>query len=128
MTDVQWQTFRTAKSVAWRTLLILAFVACLCLQVGCDKKDPSVDQKFVNAYTELLIAEQMYGKDSPAARLRRKAVLDSVGYSREDVLKKARVVLDDRVMWVPFQKTDIDRLDTLAEQTKAEPGRKRRKE
>jgi len=128
MTDVQPRIIKSSKSVAWRTLLILAFVACLCLQVGCDKKDPSVDPKFVNAYTELLIAEQMYGKDSPAARLRRKAVLDSVGYSREDFLKKAKVILDDRDMWVPFQKAVIDRLDTLAEQTKAEPGRKRRKE
>ena len=47
------------------------------LKAGCEKKAPTVDQKFVNTYTELLIAEQMYGTDSPKARLHRKAILDS---------------------------------------------------
>jgi len=125
MTDVQPRIIKNSKSVAWRTLLILAFVVCLCLQVGCDKKDPSVDPKFVNAYTELLIAEQMYGKDSPTARIKRKIILDSAGYSRDQFLKKANAILDDRDMWVPFQKAVIDRLDTLIEQNKTVPARKR---
>ena len=105
--------------------MILGLAALLCLQMGCDKKAPSVDQKFVNTYTELLIVEQMYGKDSPSARIKRKAILDSAGYSRDQFLKKANAILDDRDMWVPFQKAVIDRLDTLIEQNKTVPARKR---
>ncbi len=105
--------------------MILGLTVLLCLQSGCDKKAPSVDQKFVNTYTELLIVEQMYGKDSPTARVKRKAILDSAGYSREQFLTKANSILDDRDMWVPFQKAVIDRLDTLIEQNKAAPARRR---
>ncbi len=105
--------------------MILGLTVLLCLQMGCDKKAPSVDQKFVNTYTELLIVEQMYGKDSPTARIKRKVILDSAGYSRDLFLTKANAILDDRDMWVPFQKAVIDRLDTLIEQNKTVPARKR---
>ena len=125
MTDVQPRIIKSSKGVAWRPLMILGLAALLCLQMGCDKKAPSVDQKFVNTYTELLIVEQMYGKDSPSARIKRKAILDSAGYSRDQFLKKANAILDDRDMWVPFQKAVIDRLDTLIEQNKTVPARKR---
>jgi hypothetical protein len=125
MTDVQPRIIKSLKSVAWRFLMILGLAALLCLQMGCDKKAPSVDQKFVNTYTELLIVEQMYGKDSPTARIKRKVILDSAGYSRDLFLKKANAILDDRDMWVPFQKAVIDRLDTLIEQNKTVPARKR---
>jgi hypothetical protein len=125
MTDVQPRIIKSSKGVAWRPLMILGLAALLCLQMGCDKKAPSVDQKFVNTYTELLIVEQMYGKDSPSARIKRKAILDSAGYSRDQFLKKANAILDDRDMWVPFQKAVIDRLDTLIEQNKAVPAHRR---
>ena len=125
MTGVRSQIFKNTKNVAWRFLMIFGLVALLCLQTGCEKKAPSVDQKFVNTYTELLIVEQMYGKDSPTARTKRKAILDSAGYSREQFLKKANDILDDRDMWVPFQKAVIDRLDTLIEQNKTAPARRR---
>ena len=103
-----------------RNLWIFCLAALACLQVGCEKKAPTVDQKLVNTYTELLIAEQMYGQDSPAARTKRKAILDSAGYSRDQFLKKTNAILDDRDMWVPFQKAVIERLDTLIEQGKNE--------
>ena len=61
MTGVRSQIFKNTKNVAWRFLMIFGLVALLCLQTGCEKKAPSVDQKFVNTYTELLIVEQMYG-------------------------------------------------------------------
>ena len=125
MTDVQPRIIKSSKGVAWRTLLILGLATLLCLQSGCDKKAPSFDQKFVNTYTELLIVEQMYGKDSPTARIKRKIILDSAGYSRDQFLTKANSILDDRDMWVPFQKAVIDRLDTLIEQNKAAPARRR---
>lgn len=113
-----------------RILPCITLAVSMCLLAGCDKKNPSVDVKFVNTYTELLIAEQMYGKDSPTARLKRKAILDSAGYSREQFLKKADEILDDRDMWVPLQKAVIARLDTLIEQgnQKKKPPKRRRGE
>ena len=111
-----------------RTLWILGLAALICLQAGCEKKAPTVDQKFVNTYTELLIAEQMYGTDSPKARLHRKTILDSAGYSREIFLQKARAILDDKDMWVPFQKAVIERLDTLVEKKNARPERPRKRD
>ncbi len=125
MTDIQPRIIKSLKNVAGRFLMILGLTVLLCLQMGCDKKAPSVDQKFVNTYTELLIVEQMYGKDSPTARIKRKVILDSAGYSRDLFLTKANAILDDRDMWVPFQKAVIDRLDTLIEQNKTVPARKR---
>ena len=105
-----------------RNLWIFCLVTLACLQAGCEKKAPTVDQKLVNTYTELLIAEQMYGQDSPAARTKRKAILDSAGYSRDQFLKKTNAILDDKDMWIPFQKAVIERLDTLIEQSKSEKG------
>ena len=113
-----------------RIILIIALAVLMCLQAGCDKKSPTLDERFVNTYTELLIAEQMYGKDSPSARLKRKAILDNAGYSREQFLKKADEILDDKDMWVPFQKAVIARLDSLIEQgnQKNQPPKRRRGE
>ena len=113
-----------------RILLTIALAVLICLQAGCDKKNPSVDQQFVNTYTELLIAEQMYGKDSPVARLKRKDILTNAGYSREQFLKMADEILDDKDMGVPVQKAVIERLDTLIEQgnQKKKPPKRRRGE
>ena len=111
-----------------RLLWILGLAALICLQTGCEKKEPAVDQKFVNTYTELLIAEQMYGRESPDARIKRKAILTEAGYTREQFLKKANAILEDRDMWVPFQRAVVNRLDTLLEksnQHKAPPKRRR---
>ena len=105
-----------------RILLILGLVAILSLQAGCEKKSSSVDQKFVNTYTELLVIEQMYGKDSPTARVNRKTRLSDSGYTRESFLQEANKVLDNKDMWVPFQKAVIERLDSLIAQ-----GEKQRK-
>ena len=59
---------------------------------------------------------------------KRKAILDSAGYSRGQFLKKVDDILDDKDMWVPFQKAVIERLDSLIEQSnrnKAIPKRRR---
>ena len=125
MTKAKSQQTRNKGYAAWRFLCILGLAAFTCLQAGCEKKVPSIDQKFVNAYTEMLIAEQIYGKDSPTAMLKRKLILDEAGYSREVFLKKANAILDNKDMWVPFQKAVIDRIDSLTEQSKAAPMRKR---
>ena len=111
-----------------RILCIFGLAASFCLQTGCEKKEPSVDTKFVNAYTEMLIAEQMYGKESPTARMKRKTILDQAGYTRDQFLRKANDILDDKDMWIPFQRAVISRLDTLIEEKNAELTRKRAKE
>lgn len=113
-----------------RIFLIIALAVLMCLQAGCEKKSPTLDERFVNTYTELLLAEQMYGKDSPTARLKRKKILSDAGYNREQFLKKADEILDDRDMWVPFQKAVIERLDSLIEQgsRKNKPPSRRRGE
>ena len=113
-----------------RIPLILGLVVLLCLQTGCEKKKKSVDEKFVSTYTGLLIVEQMYGKDTPTARLKRKTILNEAGSSREQFFTKVDEVLDDKDMWVPFQKAVIDRLDSLIEQgnQKNKPPRRRRGE
>ena len=80
-----------------RIFLIIALAVLMCLQAGCEKKSPTLDERFVNTYTELLIAEQMYGKDSPTARLKRKKILSDAGYNREQFLKKADEILGDYV-------------------------------
>ena len=88
MPSAQSKNFKTLGNAARRTLWILGLSVLICLQTGCEKKAPTVDQKLVNTYTEMLIAEQMYGKDNPTVRTKRKAILDSAGYSRGQFLKK----------------------------------------
>ena len=113
------------------TLWALACAALLFLATGCEKKDPSIDQKFVDAYVEMLIAENIYGKNSTTTMVRRQEILKSAGYTREKFLKKSHAILDDKDMWVPFQKAVIARLDTLIEQgnkTKGDSPRRKRRE
>ena len=128
MPSAQSKNFKALGNAARRTLWILGLSVLICLQAGCEKKAPTVDQKLVNTYTEMLIAEQMYGKDNPTVRTKRKAILDSAGYSRGQFLKKVDDILDDKDMWVPFQRAVIERLDSLIEQSnrnKAIPKRRR---
>jgi len=99
-----------------RALWALACAALLFLAAGCEKKAPSVDQKFVNAYVEMLVAENMYGKSSTTAMVKRQNILKEAGYTRETFLKKANSILDDRDMWVPFQRAVVARLDSLIEE------------
>lgn len=101
---------------AWRTLCLLGLTVLLLLASGCEKKEPSVDQKFVNTYVEMLIAESMYAQNTPNAMVKRQAILKEAGYTRNTFLKKANSILDDRDMWVPFQRAVIARLDSLLEE------------
>ena len=115
------------KTLMWA----LACTAFLFLAAGCEKKDPSVDQKFVNTYVEMLIAENIYGKTSTATMVRRQEILKDAGYTREKFLRKSQAILDDKDMWVPFQRAVIARLDSLIEEgnkSKGDEPRRKRKE
>jgi hypothetical protein len=112
-------------------LWALGCAALLFLATGCEKKDPSVDQKFVNTYVDMLVVESIYGKTTPSAMVRRQEILKKAGYTRESFLKKSNDILDDKNMWVPFQKAVIARLDSLIEEgnkSKGEGPRRKRRE
>lgn len=73
----------------------------------------SVDQKFVDAYVEMRVAEITYGTTSPLARMNRQEILNRYGFTREKYLAKTEEVLADENLWVPFQKAVVARLDSL---------------
>ena len=110
------QDSKNHVQVAWRALSLLVLATILFLAAGCEKKEPSVNQKFVNTYVELLVAESMYGQNNPTSMVKRQTILKDSGYTRSSFLKEANAILDDRDMWVPFEKAVIARLDSLAEE------------
>ena len=126
------QGCKNLRQVAQCALWTLGCAALLFFAAGCEKKDPSVDQKFVNTYVEMLVAENIYGKTSTATMVKRQEILKNAGYTRESFLKKSNDILDDKNMWVPFQKAVIARLDSLIEEGNKSSGdgprRKRRED
>ena len=87
--------------------------------VGCAQ-EVSVDEKFVNLFVEMRLAEITYGKDSPMGRLVRQDALKAAGYTREQFLAKADEILDDERLWMPFQKAVSARIDSLLAEPKQE--------
>lgn len=87
-------------------LLALAFI-------GCSEKEPQVDQNLVAAFVEIRMVEQTYGAEAPVARLARQTVLEKYGYNRESFAAACDKVLEDETMWVPFQRTVTERIDSL---------------
>ena len=73
------------------------------------------------------VAEQIYGGDSPTARLARLDVLKKYGYTREEFLKATDKVLDDDKLWLPFQAAVSDRIDSLLGIPKIVPVQKKGK-
>ena len=92
-------------SIALCTIVVVALSAC--------SQEVSVDQKFVNLFVELRVAEMTYGKDSPMGRLVRQDILKEAGYTREQFLAKTDEILNDERQWVPFQKAVNARIDSL---------------
>lgn len=91
---------------AWMSGLLLTLAAC-----GGDV--PSVDENFVETFVELRVAEQMYGTESPMARLARSKTLEKYGYTRETFLAMTDNILGDPHYWMPFQKRVTDRIDSV---------------
>ncbi|MCF0224399.1 MAG: hypothetical protein HUK20_09025 [Fibrobacter sp.] len=89
-------------------------VAALFMSVMCSCSDQvTVDQKIVDAYVELRLAEIVYEPTSPTVRIARHDILKKYGYTLEGYQKKVQSILDDEAMWVPFQKAVVARIDTL---------------
>ncbi len=94
---------------------VVVTLACL---VGCSG-EVSVDEKLVDTFVELRVVEATYGASSTVARMARQNILKRQGYTREEFLKKVDEVLDDEIMWVPFQKAVVARIDTLLSDNKS---------
>jgi len=97
-----------ARAVLAVALLLLSAFGL----VGCAN-EVSVDQKFVDLFVELRVAEITYSKDSPIGRLVRQDILKAAGYTREQFLAKTDEILNDERQWVPFQKAVNARIDSL---------------
>lgn len=96
-----------------RHLLVAALLFSAAFGMSGCSGEVTVDQKFVNLFVELRVAELTYGKDSPQARLVRQDALKAAGYTREQFLTKTDEILSDELQWVPFQKAVNARIDSL---------------
>jgi hypothetical protein len=96
-----------------RHLLVAALFFSAAFGMGGCSGEVSVDQKFVDLFVELRVAEITYGKDSPMGRLVRQDALKAAGYTREQFLAKTDEILNDERQWVPFQKAVNARIDSL---------------
>jgi hypothetical protein len=96
-----------------RHLLVAALFFSAAFGMGGCSGEVSVDQKFVDLFVELRVAEITYGKDSPMGRLVRQDILNAAGYTREQFLAKTEEILNDERQWVPFQKAVNARIDSL---------------
>ena len=97
---------------AFATFALFAVVSTTVL-AGCSDKEPVVDQNLVAAFVEVRMIEQAYGAEAPMARLARQATLKKYGYTTETFTQACDAVLNDDAMWVPFQRTVTERIDSL---------------
>lgn len=100
------------KTPSNRIPLFLALAAAVAL-VACKGETGSVDERFVDAFVEMRIADQMYGAEAPMARQARRAVLEKYGYTRESFLEASAKLQEDPSRWVPFQARVVDRVDSI---------------
>lgn len=101
------------KTMGARAVFAVALLLFSVFGMGGCSGEVSVDQKFVDLFVELRVAEITYGKDSPMGRLVRQDILNAAGYTREQFLAKTEEILNDERQWVPFQKAVNARIDTL---------------
>ena len=101
------------KTMGARAVFAVALLLFSVLGMGGCSGEVSVDQKFVDLFVELRVAEMTYGKDSPMGRLVRQDALKAAGYTREQFLAKTDEILNDERQWVPFQKAVNARIDSL---------------
>lgn len=108
------------KRFAFFCVVALAFCAC-------SDSAPKADERFVAAYVEMRAAEQLYGGETPTARLVRRKILNKYGYTREEFLKACDKVLENGAGWIPFQMAVSDRVDSLLGIPKVIPVQKKGK-
>lgn len=100
------------KTPSNRFAFVLALAAAVAL-VACKGASGYVDERFVDAFVEMRVIDQMYGAEAPMARLGRRAVLEKYGYTRESFLEASAKLQEDDTRWVPFQARVVDRVDSI---------------
>ncbi len=105
---------------------ILAFLCAVAfLLCACSDSASGADKRFVAAFVEMRVVEQLYGGDSPMGRLVRREVLKKYGYTREEFLKATDKLLEDEKRWMPFQLAVSERIDSLLGIPKVVPVQKK---
>lgn len=96
-----------------RVYIALLSLAMLLFFSSCKDDEPKADENLVEAYVDIRVMEQSLGTESPESRLARRDILSKHGFTLESFKASIDVVLDDRNLWVPFQKAVVARIDTL---------------
>lgn len=94
-------------------VLALSFALCLFSLASCEKKEPTVDENLVEAFVDIRAMEQVLGVDAPEARIARKDIIEKHGFTLESFKVSIDKVLEDKDLWLPFQKAVVARIDTL---------------
>jgi len=92
---------------------VFALLAAFVVLVSCSDAEPTVDERFVDAFVDMRVVELVYGAESPMARLARRSVLEKYGYTRESFLEMSQKIQDDAHYWMPFQKRVVNRIDSI---------------
>lgn len=94
-------------------IVVLSFALGLGSLTSCEKKNPTVDEKLVDAFVDIRTMEQTLGTDAAEARIARREILEKYGFTLETFKASVDNVLADKDLWVPFQKAVVARIDTL---------------
>ena len=89
---------------------IFALMFAAVLLVACFNDEPTVDERFVDAFVDMRAMEMMYGAQSPTTRVARREILQKYGYTQETF---AQEIQADEHYWLPFQKKVVNRLDSV---------------
>ena len=104
---------RFGRNSAGRACLALLLCALGLVLSACDDGAPSVDSKLVYAYVDSRVMEQSLGTETPEARLARKDIIEKHGYTLESYKAAIDGVLEDDVLWVPFEQAVVRHIDSL---------------
>lgn len=96
-----------------RFAFALGLCGILLVPCACKNENPNIDEKFIAAFVDMRVAEQMYGTTSPVTRMARNQTLKQYGYTRETFLAETNKILMDEDYWVPFQNRVVARLDSV---------------
>ena len=100
------------RMIRWSATVFALLAAALVL-VSCTDAEPTVDERFVDAFVDMRVVEQIYGAESPMARVGRRSVLQKYGYTRESFLEMSQKIQDDAHYWMPFQKRVVNRVESI---------------
>ena len=100
------------RMIRWN-VRIFALMFAAVLLVACFNDEPTVDERFVDAFVDMRAMEMMYGAQSPTTRVARREILQKYGYTQETFLAMSEKIQADEHYWLPFQKKVVNRLDSV---------------